>query len=90
MECEISEVRRSLRETAGEGRTKRCCIIDNLSRGTLSSYKRKCTRGVFLPGLIRRGFDSPQPNPYKQALSRRNTQEQLKKQIREADPLLST
>ena len=69
MECEISEVRRSLRETAGEGRTKRCCIINNLSRGTLSSYKRKCTRGVFLPGLIRRGFDSPQPNPYKQALS---------------------
>ena len=69
MECEISEVRRSLRETAGEGRTKRCCIINNLSRGTLSSYKRKCTRGVFLPGLIRRGFDSPQPNPYKQALT---------------------
>ena len=69
MECEISEVRRSLCETAGEGRTKRCCIINNLSRGTLSSYKRKCTRGVFLPGLIRRGFDSPQPNPYKQALS---------------------
>ena len=73
MECEISEVRRSLRETAGEGRTKRCCIINNLSEGTLSSYKRKCTRDVFLPGLIRRGFDSPQPNPYKQALKRRKS-----------------
>ena len=69
MECEILEVSWSLREWAGEGRTKRCCIINNLSEGTLSSYKRKCTRGVFLPGLIRRGFDSPQPNPYKQALS---------------------
>ena len=69
MECEILEVSWSLREWAGEGRTKRCCIINNLSEGTLSSYKRKCTRGVFLPGLIRRGTDSPQPNPYKQALS---------------------
>ena len=68
MECEISEVRRSLRETAGEGRTKRCCIINDLSRETLSPYKRKCTRVVFLPGLVRRGSDSPQPNPYKQAL----------------------
>ena len=69
MECEILEVSWSLRERAGEGRTKRCCIIDNLSGGTLSSYKRKCTRVVFLPGLIRRGSNSAQPNPYKQALN---------------------
>ena len=68
MKCQGCEVRWSFRERAVQGRTKRCCIINDLSRETLSPYKRKCTRVVFLPGLVRRGSDSPQPNPYKQPL----------------------